>query len=82
MRRVKRVIVVLMVLVVALVVLAFVLENQQNVCVSLLGFGTGQMPVSVFVVVALVVGMLLGPLLGILLNRRRPRLFLLGEVKE
>ena len=81
MRRVKRVIVVLMVLVVALLVLAFVLENQQNVCLSLLGFSIGQMPVSVFVVVALV-GMLLGPLLGILVNNRRPRSSLLGEVKE
>ena len=73
MHGVKRVVAVLMVLVVALVVLAFVLENQQEVSLSFLGFGTGQMPASVFVVMALVVGMFFGPLLMVLLRNRRPR---------
>ncbi|WP_330565265.1 LapA family protein [Pseudomonas yamanorum] len=71
MRGFKRVAVVLMVLIVALVVVAFVLENQQGVSLSFLGLTTGQMPVSVFVVLALIVGMLLGPLLRGLVLRRR-----------
>ena len=47
MRGVKRFVAVLAVLVVALVVLTFVLENQQGVALSFLGLATGQMPVSV-----------------------------------
>ncbi|KMT52505.1 lipopolysaccharide assembly protein LapA domain-containing protein [Pseudomonas fildesensis] len=73
MRGVKRFVVALTVLVVALVVLAFVLENQQGVSLSFLGLATGQMPVSVFVVVALIVGMLVGPLLGVLVRSPRPK---------
>ncbi|MEX5581523.1 lipopolysaccharide assembly protein LapA domain-containing protein [Pseudomonas lurida] len=73
MRGVKRVVVVLTVLVVALVVLAFVLENQQGVSLSFLGLATAQLPVSVFVVVALIVGMLVGPILGLLMRKRRFR---------
>jgi uncharacterized integral membrane protein len=73
MRGVKRVVVVLTVLVVALVVLAFVLENQQDVSLSFLGLATAQLPVSVFVVMALIVGMLVGPILGLLMRKRRFR---------
>ena len=73
MRGVKRVVVVLTVLVVALAVLAFVLENQQDVSLSFLGLATAQLPVSVFVVVALIVGMLVGPILGLLMRKRRFR---------
>lgn len=71
MRGIKRAVVLLTVLVVALVVIAFVLENQQGVSLSFLGLATGQMPVSVFVTVALIAGMLIGPLLGILVRSRR-----------
>ncbi|KGE68473.1 MULTISPECIES: LapA family protein [Pseudomonas] len=71
MRGVKRVVLVLMVLVVALVVLAFVLENQQGASLSFFGFATGQLPVSVFVVVAFIVGMLIGPLLSAVVSKRR-----------
>ncbi len=73
MRRVKRVVLVLTVLLAALVVLAFVLENQQEVALSFLGWSTAQMPVAVFVVVGFVVGMLIGPLLGFFLSSRRVR---------
>ncbi|WP_431037298.1 LapA family protein [Pseudomonas yamanorum] len=73
MRGVKRVAVVLAVLIVALVVVAFVLENQQGVSLSFLGLATGQLPVSVYMVLALMVGMLLGPLMGVLVRRRRPK---------
>ena len=71
MRGIKRAVVLLAVLVVALVVITFVLENQQGVSLSFLGLAPGQVPVSVFVIVALIVGMLIGPLLGILVRSRR-----------
>lgn len=71
MRGVKRVVAVLIAVLAALVVLAFVLENQQGVALSFLGWNTAQMPVAVFVVVALIVGMIMGPLLSVLFVRRR-----------
>ncbi|MBD8239846.1 LapA family protein [Pseudomonas fluorescens] len=73
MRGIKRVVAVFSTLVVVLVVLAFVLENQQGVSLSFLGLATGQAPVSMFVVVALIIGMLLGPLLGALVRIRRAK---------
>ncbi|ELQ15661.1 hypothetical protein A986_15581 [Pseudomonas fluorescens BRIP34879] len=73
MRGVKRVVAVFAVLIVALVVLAFVLENQQGVSLSFLGQATGELPVSVFVVVALIVGMVIGPLLGLVVGRLNRR---------
>ncbi|KRP70399.1 DUF1049 domain-containing protein [Pseudomonas paralactis] len=71
MRGVKRVVAVLSAVLAALVILAFVLENQQGVALSFLGWSTAQMPVAVFVVVALIVGMLIGPVLGVVVRRRR-----------
>ena len=71
MRGVKRVVAVLIAVLAALVVLAFVLENQQGVVLSFLGRSTAQMPVAVFVVAALIVGMLIGPLLGVFVRRSR-----------
>jgi uncharacterized integral membrane protein len=71
MRGVKRVVAVFAVLIVALIVLAFVLENQQGVSLSFLGQATRELPVSVFVVVALIVGMVIGPLLRAVVGRRR-----------
>jgi len=73
MRGVKRVVAVFAVLIVALVVLAFVLENQQGVSLSFLGQATGELPVSVFVVVALIAGMVIGPLLGLVVGRLNRR---------
>lgn len=70
MRGVKRVSAVLAILLVVVVVLGFVLENQQGVSLSFLGFATAQMPVSMFVVLALIVGMLVGPLLGVVVRVR------------
>lgn len=74
MRGVKRVALVVVVSLVAFMVLAFVLENQQSVSLSLLGQASGQFPVSIFVVLALIVGMLIGPLLGMMMRswRRKP----------
>ncbi|CRN01032.1 MULTISPECIES: lipopolysaccharide assembly protein LapA domain-containing protein [Pseudomonas] len=71
MRGVKRVVAILIAVLAGLVILAFVLENQQGVALSFLGWSTAQMPVAVFVVIALIVGMLIGPLLGVFVRRRR-----------
>lgn len=71
MRGVKRVALVLIVLIVALAILAFVLENQQDVALAFLGWSTPELPVSVFVALALIVGMLVGPVLGLLIRPRK-----------
>ena len=77
MRGVKRVALVLIVLIAALAILAFVLENQQDVALAFLGWSTPQLPVSVFVTLALIVGMLVGPFLSLLVRRKaRPKLVL------
>lgn len=73
MRGVKRVVLVLVVLAVALVVLGFVLENQQGISMSFLGWSSSQLPVAVFVVAALIIGMVIGPFLGILFRNRRSK---------
>ena len=74
MRGVKRVALVLIVLIAALAILAFVLENQQDVALAFLGWSTPELPVSVFVTLALIVGMLVGPFLSLLVRRKaRPK---------
>lgn len=69
MLKAKRVLLILIVVVAGLAVLAFVLENQQGIALSFLGLNSVQLPVSVFVVLALIVGMLVGPLIGLLVRR-------------
>ncbi|MBL7227176.1 hypothetical protein PSFL_54270 [Pseudomonas sp. DD1] len=71
MRGVKRVALVLIVLIVALAILAFVLENQQDVALAFLGWSTPELPVSVFVTLALIVGMLVGPVLSLLIQSKK-----------
>ncbi len=75
MRGIKRIVAVLTVLLIALMVLAFMLENQQKATLSVLGWSTSQMPVSVFVVFALIVGLLVGPLLILLFRRKSHKKF-------
>lgn len=70
MRNLKRVLLALLVLLVIFAVLAFVLENQQQVSLLFLGWAGPQLPVSVVAIAALLVGMLIGPLLGWLLRRK------------
>ncbi|WP_219268042.1 LapA family protein [Pseudomonas sp. Xaverov 259] len=71
MSRFKRVIAMLVVLVLLLCIVAFVLENQQSVSLQFLGWAAPQLPVSVFVVVALLVGMIVGPLMAWVARARR-----------
>jgi putative membrane protein len=63
-RNLKKLLLVLIFLAVAAVVLVFVLENQQAVALSFLGWSSPSLPVSVFVLAGLLAGMLLGPLFG------------------
>ncbi|MFJ2529382.1 lipopolysaccharide assembly protein LapA domain-containing protein [Pseudomonas helmanticensis] len=69
MRSFKRVFLGFFLLLLMLVVLAFVLENQQQVSILFLGFSGPQLPLSLVVVLALLVGMLVGPVLGWFLGR-------------
>lgn len=69
MRNLKRILLGVFLLLMVLIVLAFVLENQQSVSLLFLGFSGPQLPVSVVAVLALLIGMLIGPLLGWFLGR-------------
>ena len=69
MRNLKRILLGIFLLLMVLVVLAFVLENQQSVSLLFLGFTGPQLPVSVVAVLALLIGMLIGPVLGWFLGR-------------
>jgi putative membrane protein len=69
MRNLKRVLLGVFVLLLVLVILAFVLENQQSISLMFLGLAGPQLPVSVVVVLALLAGMLIGPVLGWFLGR-------------
>ena len=69
MRNLKRILLGVFLLLMVLIVLAFVLENQQSVSLLFLGFTGPQLPVSVVAVLALLIGMLIGPVLGWFLGR-------------
>ncbi|UUT21621.1 MULTISPECIES: LapA family protein [Pseudomonas] len=64
MHNLKRVLLSVFVLLLVLAILAFVLENQQSVSLSFLGWAGPQLPVSLIMVIALLVGMIIGPILG------------------
>lgn len=69
MRNLKRILLGVFILLLVLVVLAFVLENQQPISLLFLGLAGPQLPVSLVVVIALLAGMLVGPILGWFLGR-------------
>ncbi|MBV4474323.1 LapA family protein [Pseudomonas botevensis] len=69
MRNFRRILLGVFILLLVLVVLAFVLENQQSISLMFLGWTGPQLPVSLVMVLALLVGMLLGPILGWFLGR-------------
>jgi uncharacterized integral membrane protein len=69
MRNLKRALLGVFILLLILVVLAFVLENQQSASLLFLGLTGPQLPISLIVVLALLIGMLMGPVLGWFLGR-------------
>ncbi|MGE1094161.1 LapA family protein [Pseudomonas sp. 29] len=69
MRNLKRILIGVFILLLVLVILAFVLENQQSVSLLFLGLSGPQLPVSLLMVLALLIGMLIGPILGWFLGR-------------
>ncbi|WP_166224574.1 lipopolysaccharide assembly protein LapA domain-containing protein [Pseudomonas atagonensis] len=69
MRNLKRILLGVFILLLVLVILAFVLENQQSVSLLFLGLSGPQLPVSLVVVLALLIGMLIGPLFAWFLGR-------------
>lgn len=69
MRNFKRTLLAIFVLLLILVILAFVLENQQSVSLLFLGWAGPELPVSLVVVVALLIGMVIGPILAWFLGR-------------
>lgn len=74
MHRLSRVLIAVIILVLALSSLMFILENQQPVALSFLGWTAPQFPISIFILFALLTGMLIGPLIRIRgRNTRRER---------
>ncbi|AUG44251.1 DUF1049 domain-containing protein [Pseudomonas chlororaphis] len=69
MRNLKRILLGVFALLLVLIVLAFVLENQQSVTLMFLGWVGPQLPVSLVMVLALLIGMVIGPILGWFLRR-------------
>ena len=69
MRNLKRMLLGVFILLLMLVILAFVLENQQSISLMFLGWVGPQLPVSLVMVLALLVGMLVGPILGWFMGR-------------
>lgn len=71
MRNFKRVALVLLALLMVLAIVLFMLENNQPVALLFLGWSAPQLPVSVFVLLALLAGMAIGPLLTWFMGARR-----------
>ena len=65
----KRAVIAVFLLLLILVILAFVLENQQSVSLLFLGWVSPVLPLSLFLVLTLLVGMTIGPVLGWFLRR-------------
>jgi uncharacterized integral membrane protein len=61
----------LSVLLVILAVIVFMLENQQSVIITFLGWSSVEVSVSSCLIVALLVGLALGPILAFALRYRR-----------
>lgn len=70
MRRLKSFAQVLLILIIFIMVLGFVLENQQAVTLFFGGWVAPQAPASFYIVGALIVGMVTGPVLSLLVRRR------------
>ncbi len=70
MHKAKRFLSGVIVLFLALVILVFVLENQEILALSFFGWSTAEVPVSVILVLTLIAGMIVGAALGWLLSRK------------
>ncbi|AIB35552.1 MULTISPECIES: lipopolysaccharide assembly protein LapA domain-containing protein [Pseudomonas] len=73
MARLRRFASIVSVLFFALVVVFFVLENQQGATLSFFGWSTVELPVSVFTLLALLVGMIVGPAIAVVFGRKKTR---------
>jgi len=73
MHNLKRALLAIFALLLVLVILAFVLENQQSVALLFLGWSGPQLPVALLMILALLVGMVIGPVLSLMLGRRSMR---------
>ncbi|MBA1379316.1 lipopolysaccharide assembly protein LapA domain-containing protein [Pseudomonas brassicacearum] len=71
MRNFRRVALVVLAVLVASAIVLFVLENSQPVVLLFLGWSAPQLPVSVFVLLALLSGMMVGPLMAWFAGRGR-----------
>ena len=71
MRNFKRLALVVIALLLAAAIVLFVLENHQPVALLFLGWTAPQLPVSVFVLLALLMGMMIGPLFAWFMGMRR-----------
>lgn len=69
MRNLKRAFFGVLVLLLILMVLVFVLENQQSVSLVFLGWAGPQLPISAIMVLVLLIGMLVGPIFGCVVGR-------------
>ncbi|MEG0869404.1 MAG: lipopolysaccharide assembly protein LapA domain-containing protein [Hafnia sp.] len=70
MRNLKRALAVLFVLALAMLVLFFVLENQQAVALVMFGWSAPAMPLSLVVLAALLLGLVVGPLMAVCMGLR------------
>lgn len=66
MRNIKRLVLALFLLALVVIVLFFMLENQQSVSLVLFGWAAPVVPVSALLLAALVAGLAVGPLLSAL----------------
>ncbi len=71
MLKVKRLMLALVIFSFALATLVFVLENQQDIAISFLGWRTAEWPSAVLIALALIIGMLIGPLFCVLFRGAR-----------
>lgn len=71
MHNLKRAAFVVLALVLAFGTVIFILENQQLTSISFLGWGSPELPASIFMLGALLLGMVIGPVLGFAVYRRK-----------